>query len=148
MVAMGAVAGVVMVFVGSDILRIYLDLDYRIGRAAAGCAALRRGRKLLGMLGGRSWDSWIAEYSESHQHPLNRLTHTFGIPIIMLSLPLLLAGIVWRAALWVGVVLFLLGWTLQFIGHAIEGKPPEFLKDWRFLLVGSRWWLAKMRGKA
>jgi uncharacterized membrane protein YGL010W len=93
------------------------------------------------MLGGRSWDSWIAEYSESHQHPLNRLTHTFGIPIIMLSLPLLAAGIVWHAALWVG-------WTLQFIGHAIEGKPPEFLKDWRFLLVGSRWWLAKMRGKA
>jgi uncharacterized membrane protein YGL010W len=55
---------------------------------------------------------------------------------------------VWRAALWVGVALFLLGWTLQFIGHAIEGKPPEFLKDWRFLLVGSRWWVAKMRGKA
>jgi Protein of unknown function (DUF962) len=55
------------------------------------------------MLGGRSWESWIAEYSESHQHPLNRLTHTFGIPIIMLSLPLLVAGIVWRAALWIGV---------------------------------------------
>jgi uncharacterized membrane protein YGL010W len=103
---------------------------------------------LPGMLGGRSWDSWIAEYSESHQHPLNRLTHTFGIPIIMLSLPLRVAGILWHAALWVGVALFVAGWTLQFIGHAIEGKPPEFLKDWRFLLVGSRWWLAKMRGKA
>src|ERR1700737_3547013 len=146
MVAMGAGA-VVVVVVGSDILRIYLDLDYRIERAAAGCARLRHGRKLLGMLGGRSWDSWIAEYSESHQHPLNRLTHTFGIPIIMLSLPLLVAGIVWHWMLWVGIALFLGGWTLQFIGHAIEGKPPEFLKDWRFLLVGSRWWLAKMRGK-
>jgi len=22
-----------------------------------------------------------------------------------------------------------------------RGKPPEFLKDWRFLLVGLRWWL-------
>ena len=65
----------------------------------------------------------------------------------MLSLPLLVAGIVWRPALWVGVVLFVVGWALQFIGHAIEGKPPEFLKDWRFLLVGSRWWLAKMRGR-
>ena len=100
------------------------------------------------MLGGRSWDSWIAEYSESHQHPLNRLTHTFGIPIIIVSLPLLVAGIVWHAALWVGVALFVVGWALQFLGHAIEGKPPEFLKDWRFLLVGSRWWFAKMRGKA
>jgi hypothetical protein len=28
------------------------------------------------MLGGRSWESWIAEYSQSHQHPLNQLTHT------------------------------------------------------------------------
>src|ERR1700730_12008024 len=100
------------------------------------------------MLGGRSWDSWIAGDSESHQHPLNRLTHTFGIPIIMLSLPLLVAGIVWRWALWVGLALFLLGWTLQFMGHAIERNPPEFLKDWRFLLVGSLWWLAKMRVKA
>jgi uncharacterized membrane protein YGL010W len=100
------------------------------------------------MLGGRSWESWIAEYSESHQHPLNRLTHTFGIPIIMVSLPVLVAGIVWHRLLWVGVGLFCFGWALQFLGHAIEGKPPEFLKDWRFLLVGSRWWAAKIRGKA
>jgi uncharacterized membrane protein YGL010W len=100
------------------------------------------------MLAGRSWDSWIAEYSESHQHPLNRLAHTFGIPIIIMSLPVLVAAVVWHRLLWVGVGLFCFGWALQFIGHAIEGKPPEFLKDWRFLLVGSRWWAAKMRGKA
>ena len=43
--------------------------------------------------------------------------------------------------------LFVLGWVLQFVGHAVEGKPPEFFKDPRFLLVGLRWWLAKMRGK-
>ena len=36
MVAMGAGAVAVVVFVGSDILRIYLDLDYRIGREARG----------------------------------------------------------------------------------------------------------------
>jgi len=29
----------------------------------------------------------------------------------------------------------------QLLGHIIDGKPPEFLKDWRFLLVGLRWWL-------
>ena len=104
--------------------------------------------KLLGMLAGRSWDSWIEEYSGSHQHPLNRLTHTFGIPIIMVSLPVLVASIFWHKLLWAGIDLFVAGWTLQFIGHAIEGEPPEFLKDWRFLLVGSRWWFAKMRGKA
>ena len=99
------------------------------------------------MLGNRSWESWIAQYAESHQHPLNRLTHTFGIPMIMAALPMMLAGIFWHAVLWFGVALFGLGWALQFLGHAIEGKPPEFLRDWRFLLVGSRWWLAKVRGK-
>ena len=99
------------------------------------------------MLAGRSWDSWIDEYAQSHQHPLNRLTHTFGIPLIMLSGPTLLASIFWHRLLWIGVALFVIGWALQFLGHAIEGKPPEFLKDWRFLLVGSRWWGAKIRGK-
>ena len=48
----------------------------------------------------------------------------------------------------VPVGLFVLGWVLQFIGHYFEGKPPEFFSDWRFLFVGLRWWLAKMRGKA
>jgi uncharacterized membrane protein YGL010W len=100
------------------------------------------------MLGGRSWDSWIAEYGEGHRNPINRLTHTFGIPIIVLSLPLFLVGIFWHALWWVAGGLFLFGWLLQFIGHAFEGAPPEFFKDWRFLLVGSRWWFAKMRGKA
>jgi uncharacterized membrane protein YGL010W len=100
------------------------------------------------MLSGRSWDSWIAEYAESHQHPLNRLTHTFGIPMIMASLVLAVLGVVWHGLWWVALELFVGGWALQLLGHAIEGKPPEFLKDWRFLLVGSRWWAAKIRGKA
>ncbi len=100
------------------------------------------------MLGGRSWDSWIAEYAEGHQHPVNRITHTFGIPLIVVSGPVALAGIFRHRLLWVALGLFVFGWVLQFIGHAAEGKPPEFFKDWRFLLVGSRWWAAKMRGKA
>ena len=48
----------------------------------------------------------------------------------------------WQIAL----AMFVVGWALQFVGHAIEGKPPEFLKDWRFFFVGLRWWVAKMRG--
>ena len=40
------------------------------------------------------------------------------------------------------LALFVLGWILQFIGHAFEGKPPEFFSDWRFLFVGVRWWWA------
>jgi len=93
------------------------------------------------MMGGRSWDEWIAEYAESHQHPVNRVTHTFGIPMIVLSIILVpfsfFISYVWIAAL----SLFVIGWILQFIGHYFEGKPPEFFKDYRFLFVGTRWWL-------
>ncbi|HLJ85228.1 MAG TPA: DUF962 domain-containing protein [Candidatus Angelobacter sp.] len=100
------------------------------------------------MLGGRTNEQWIAQYASSHQHPINRLCHTLGIPIIVLSLAVFAGSIVihW---LWVYALgLFVLGWILQFVGHAFERKEPEFFHDWRFLLVGMRWWLAKMQGKA
>jgi uncharacterized membrane protein YGL010W len=96
----------------------------------------------------RTWDEWIAEYAESHRHPVNRVCHTVGIPMIALSVILFVVGFavdgVWIAA----AVAFVVGWVFQFVGHAYERKPPEFLKDWRFLFVGLRWWLAKLRGRA
>ena len=100
------------------------------------------------MLGGRSMDQWIAEYSRSHQHPVNRLCHTLGIPLIAISI--VLFGLsVFVERLWpIPLSLFVVGWVLQFAGHAVEGKPPEFFKDPRFLLVGLRWWMAKLRGRA
>jgi uncharacterized membrane protein YGL010W len=99
-------------------------------------------------LGGRPWGEWIARYDRSHQHPVNRLCHTFGIPLIVGSLGLggtsLVVPGLWRPAL----ALFAVGWGFQFLGHAVEGRPPEFVHDWRFLLVGLRWWIAKVRGRA
>jgi len=45
--------------------------------------------------------------------------------------------------LWaVCIGLFLIAWVGQFIGHAIEGKRPSFLKDVQFLLIGPLWLLA------
>src|SRR5205085_11303739 len=98
--------------------------------------------------GRSSWDAWIVEYGESHRHPLSRLCHTVGIP--MITVGLLLAPLSFFVfGFWpIPVALFVLGWAFQFIGHAFEKKPPEFLKDWRFLLVGLRWWFAKLAGKA
>jgi uncharacterized membrane protein YGL010W len=98
------------------------------------------------MMGGKTWDEWISEYSKSHEHPINRLTHKIGIPMIVLSLPLFLLAIFIKGFWIVPVALFVVGWIFQFIGHAFEGKPPEFFKDWRFLFVGFRWWLKKMKG--
>ena len=100
------------------------------------------------MFFGRSWDDWIAQYANSHRNAVNRFCHPVGIPMILLSA--LLAPVIpfvsgfWRLPL----LLFLAGWVFQFVGHAFEGKPPEFFHDWRFLLVGARWWAAKMRGRA
>ena len=99
------------------------------------------------MFAGKSWDEWIAQYSSSHQHPFNRLCHTIGIPLVVLSLLLFLVAI-FVSKLWViALATFVIGWALQFVGHAVEGKPPEFFKNWRFLFVGARWWLAKVRGR-
>lgn len=101
------------------------------------------------MFFGRSWEDWIAEYSLSHENRINQLTHKIGIPMIAVSLPLFLVAIplefVWHGFWMLPTFLFVAGWILQFIGHAVEGKPPEFLKDWRFLFVGLRWWFAKIR---
>jgi uncharacterized membrane protein YGL010W len=112
--------------------------------------ALRAPRYATGgqlMFFGKTWGEWIAQYETSHQNPVNRICHTIGIPLIALSIPLFVVAI-FVAGLWpVPLAMFGIGWIFQFVGHAVEGKPPEFFKDWRYLFVGLRWWIAKMTGK-
>jgi len=76
---------------------------------------------------------FLANYKAKHQHPLNRLTHSIGIPMIVISLPLFFFN--WRWAL----ALFIVGWILQFVGHAIEGNQPAFFRNPVYLLVGPLW---------
>lgn len=99
-------------------------------------------------MSGRTWHEWIDQYARSHRHPFNRLCHTIGIPLIAVSLPLFVAALFVRGLWPVPVALFAVGWVFQFAGHVAEGKPPEFFNDWRFLLVGLRWWVAKVQGRA
>jgi uncharacterized membrane protein YGL010W len=77
--------------------------------------------------------SFIEEYKAKHRHPLNRLSHSFGIPMIVVSLPLFFFS--WRWAL----ALFVAGWVLQFVGHFIEGNQPAFFRNPVYLLVGPVW---------
>jgi len=45
-------------------------------------------------------------------------------------------------ALWLlSLVIFVLAWIGQFVGHKIEGKKPSFLDDLKFLLIGPIWLL-------
>ena len=36
----------------------------------------------------------------------------------------------------ISLLLFVLGWILQFLGHFIEGKRPSFFEDLRYFLIG------------
>ena len=81
-------------------------------------------------------ESFIENYKAKHQHPLNKLTHSIGIPLIVISLPWFFFN--WRWAL----TLFVIGWILQFVGHFIEGNQPAFFRNPVYLLVGP-WWLLR-----
>ena len=100
------------------------------------------------MLGNHTNEQWIAQYGSSHTHPVNRACHTLGIPIILMAVLIFIASIFVHGLWPYALGLFVIGWIFQFVGHAFEGKPPEFFHDWRFLFVGVRWWWAKIQGKA
>jgi uncharacterized membrane protein YGL010W len=85
--------------------------------------------------------SFIDNYKARHRHPLNKLSHTIGIPMIVVSLPLFFFS--WRWAL----ALFVVGWIFQFVGHAIEGNQPAFYQNPFYLLVGP-WWLIRRAAEA
>ena len=51
-------------------------------------------------------------------------------------------------ALWVTcLVLFVVAWIGQFIGHHYEGKRPSFFKDVQFLMIGPLWLLGSIYRK-
>lgn len=55
----------------------------------------------------------------------------FAVLALLTSLP-------WP--LWaVSLVIFVVSWIGQFIGHALEGKRPSFFRDVQFLLIGPLW---------
>ena len=49
---------------------------------------------------------------------------------------MLLVYFLFKNILLISIVTFILGWTIQFIGHFIEGKKPSFLEDIKYLLIG------------
>lgn len=73
---------------------------------------------------------------------------SFGLKILLAML-LMAVGMLWftqwlatatSIAIWkIALVVFIVAWIGQFIGHHIEGKKPSFFKDLQFLLVGPAW---------
>lgn len=70
------------------------------------------------------------------------LTLTIGMTLFTIAA---LAIVYWfegtgLAPVWlVCLVLFVVAWIFQFIGHAVEGKKPSFFKDIQFLMIGPAW---------
>ena len=81
--------------------------------------------------------SFVENYKAKHRHPVNKLTHYVGIPLIVLSLPLFFRD--WRWALG----LFVVGCVFQFVGPASEGNSPAFFRNPVYLLVGPLWLLRR-----
>ena len=82
------------------------------------------------------WSQLMKAYAEDHTHPINKACHKVGVPMIAASIPVA-ATIV---GLPIAAGLFGVGWGLNFIGHAVEGKKPSFTEDRRQLLTGLLWW--------
>lgn len=83
---------------------------------------------------------YLENYKQTHTHPMNKLTHSIGIPMIVVSLVVVFFDWHW------GLGLFVLGWVFQFIGHIFEGKPPAFFSNPLYLFVGVIWWAKKTLG--
>jgi len=56
-------------------------------------------------------DAWVDRYEMSHQNPINRLFHTFGIPMIAVSIPLFLIAPLVRGFWKIPLALFAAGWV-------------------------------------
>ncbi|MGD9387960.1 MAG: DUF962 domain-containing protein [Gammaproteobacteria bacterium] len=67
-----------------------------------------------------------------------------GAAAVLFLLLLAAAGLDRLATpLWVtSVLIFVVAWVGQFIGHHIEGRKPSFFKDLQFLMIGPLWLLA------
>ena len=77
---------------------------------------------------------YLEQYQRDHTHPLTRLTHVIGIPLIVAAIPTLPR----RPKLGAGMLAA--GWALQFLGHyGFEKKNPSFFGDPLYLLVGPIW---------
>lgn len=51
--------------------------------------------------------------------------------------------------LWIpSLLMFIVAWLFQFVGHAIEGKRPSFTEDLAFLAIGPIWVLEPLLRKS
>ncbi len=77
------------------------------------------------------------------------LSLTFGMLFFSAALIyLLIATDQLSTPLWIiSMVVFVIAWIIQFVGHYIEGKKPSFVEDIQFLMIGPLWLLSALYRK-
>ena len=60
----------------------------------------------------------------------------FYLMTVWSMINLLLVYFLFENILLISFVTFIVGWTIQFIGHFIEGKRPSFFEDIKYLMIG------------
>ena len=79
-----------------------------------------------------------------------RLSKPLGFAMLLVFVALgLITEALYRALgatqlLWLAIVVFVIAWVVQFVGHQIEGKRPSFLTDLAYLLLGPTWIVTKL----
>ena len=81
-------------------------------------------------------DNWV----ERHQDPRSFTLHLFGIPATILGVLLIpvYTMLMSMPVFWFALALFLGGFVLQFLGHALDGTEPGEIKGLRKLLARRR----------
>lgn len=76
---------------------------------------------------------WLREWMKRHQNPISFALHMLGIPMTVAAIVILIIDVASPLSwLWASL-LFLGGYALQFLGHAIEGNDAGeliVLKKW------------------
>jgi len=89
------------------------------------------------------WINWAGVLSILVMAFYLRLSPKLAIGMMLFTgLVFLISALINKAGidlLKLGVVIFVVAWIGQFIGHKIEGKKPSFFKDIFFLLIGPFW---------
>ena len=89
------------------------------------------------------WINWAGVLSILVMAFYLRLSPRLAIGMVLFTgLAFLMSALINKAGidlLKLGVVIFVIAWIGQFIGHKIEGKKPSFFKDIFFLLIGPFW---------
>jgi len=93
-----------------------------------------------------NWASFLIAFAVYYYYRLSPVMSYFMLLFVFAASYGIVQLEYWQAAggpaLWLTcLVIFVLAWVGQFIGHKVEGKKPSFLDDVKFLLIGPLWLL-------